>query len=472
MSTRLTKITKKDRICKQKITRIEKTKDTLTGRGGLALFIRYLSGIGIYSIIEKFFGRMRKSRKGVAIGNIFKQLIAFFVDGTEIHLTRFDTLSKDKGYTEIIENDKESMVSSHSIKRFFNSFSYVRIWLFRRFLQELFIWRLEVERPDIIKLGIDTTVMENNDAVKREGVQPTYRKVKGFQPLQLNWKGYIIDAVFRGGKKHSNYGNTVMKMVGHIVKKIRNKYKKDVPIIIRMDSGFFDQVNFKAFESLEIGYICGGKIYDDIKGRIEKFPEERFGRYSNKDNIWEYTEFMDKRGTWDRERRAIYLKPSCNEEKQMLFEFARPDTIIYTNLGVDEGLRGIFVKAGKEDYFNTETIIETYHQRGSDELVNRALKEFGTERMPFKRFESNSAFYYTMVVAFFLYEAFKRDVGEGIINVKSYANTFRRVLIDFAAKIVHSGGEIIMKVTETVWEKINISTLWIKCNSPPVIPTA
>jgi len=46
----ITKITKKDKICKQKITRIEKTKDTLTGRGGLALFIRYLSGIGIYSI--------------------------------------------------------------------------------------------------------------------------------------------------------------------------------------------------------------------------------------------------------------------------------------------------------------------------------------------------------------------------------------------------------------------------------------
>jgi len=32
------------------------------------------------------------------------------------------------------------------------------------------------------------------------------------------------------------------------------------------------------------------------------------------------------------------------------------------------------------------------------------LKEFGTERMPFKRFESNSAFYYTMVVAFFLHK--------------------------------------------------------------------
>jgi len=241
---------------------------------------------------------MRKSRKGVAIVNIFKQLCAFFVDGTEFSLSRFDTLMKDTGWTEIIENDRESMISSHSIKRFFNSFSYVRIWLFRRFLQELFIWRLNVEGPDIIILGIDTMVMDNNNAEKREGVQPTYRKVKGFQPLQLNWDGYIVDAVFRGGKKHSNYGDTVTNMVEHIVKKIRDRYKKDAPIIIRMDSGFFDQVNFKTFESLGIDYICGGKMYEDIKGWIKKFPKERFKRYSNKDNIWEYVEFMDKRGTW------------------------------------------------------------------------------------------------------------------------------------------------------------------------------
>ena len=52
---------------------------------------------------------------------------------------------------------------------------------------------------------------------------------------------FIIDAVFRGGKKHCNHGDTVEKMVRHIVSKIRNKYREDVPIIIKTDSGFFDQ---------------------------------------------------------------------------------------------------------------------------------------------------------------------------------------------------------------------------------------
>jgi hypothetical protein len=44
-------------------------------------------------------------------------------------------------------------------------------------------------------------VMDNDDALKREGVDPTYKKVKGFQPLQMYWGRYLIDAIFRNGLK-------------------------------------------------------------------------------------------------------------------------------------------------------------------------------------------------------------------------------------------------------------------------------
>ena len=81
--------------------------------------------------------------------------------------------------------------------------------------------------------------MDNKDADKRHGVQPTYKKVKGFQPLQLNWKGYFVDAIFRGGSKHSNYGDSVQNMMIHVVKQIRKNYSKDVPILLRCDAGFF-----------------------------------------------------------------------------------------------------------------------------------------------------------------------------------------------------------------------------------------
>jgi len=50
-----------------------------------------------------------------------------------------------------------------------------------------------MERPPVINLTLDTMVMDNDEAQKRHGVQPTYKKVKGFQPLQMIWKNKIVE---------------------------------------------------------------------------------------------------------------------------------------------------------------------------------------------------------------------------------------------------------------------------------------
>jgi len=50
---------------------VEITNDTLTGRGGLSLFARYLRNIHIFQQIDTFFGSMRRSRKGQPITEIF-----------------------------------------------------------------------------------------------------------------------------------------------------------------------------------------------------------------------------------------------------------------------------------------------------------------------------------------------------------------------------------------------------------------
>ena len=98
--------------------------------------------------------------------------------------------------------------------------------------------------PAMIMLGLDTMPMNNDDARKREGVKPTYKKEKGFQPINLTWSRFIIDTIFRSGDKHSNHGDDAAKMVKRIVALIRKHYREDVPIVIRLDSGFFDQKLF------------------------------------------------------------------------------------------------------------------------------------------------------------------------------------------------------------------------------------
>jgi len=445
---------------------VEVTGDVLTSRAGLTLFVRYLRGIVLYPYLEELFGRIRKSQKGLLVSEIFKQLFCFFMDGTSRHVVYFDSLKEDEGYAGSIESDADKILSSHAVKRFFRAFYLPWIFLFRRLLQKLFLWRLQVVKPLIIILGLDTMVMDNDEAQKRHGVKPTYKKVKGFQPLQMTWGRFIIDAVFRSGDKHSNHSDTAEKMVRRIVEQIRRQYREDVPIVIRLDSGFFDQKLFDVFESLQIGYICAGKLYNDITACVCSMDKPLWGRYENKDQLWEYVEFGDRRGSWRKFRRAIFCRPMY-EERQMLLKFARPDTVLYTNLGmggeIDEGL----CKVEMKNLLMPQGIIEAYHGRGRDELVHRALKDFGDEQLPFKRFHQNAAFYYTMVTAFFLYEAFKEDVCLSVIEVSSYATTLRRTILDVAGKIVRHAGKITLKITVSTWQHLGFYELWERSGSPP-----
>ena len=360
------------------------TTDVLSSRGGLIFFVRYLRNIGLVPCLERLFGSMKKSGKGQSVLEMFKQLLCYFVDGTSHHLVQFDTMSADTGYAGTIESSRDALLSSHAVKRFYRAFSWYRIWLFRYLLQELFIWRLRLKEPEKIELFIDTMVMDNDEAVKRHGVQPTYKKCKGFQPLQMIWGRFIIDTVFRGGKKHSNYGDTVEKMVRHIVRKIRTKYREDVPIIIKMDSGFFDQKLFEVFEVLDIGYICSGKLYTDIREYAAKVDCTAWKRYRNNHQEWDYIEFMDRRGSWSQSRRAIYCRPLYDGLQQVM-EFARDDTIMYTNIGMGQPIDDLLANACLKSLFDVENIIACSHGRGRDELVHRALKDFGHEELPFKR---------------------------------------------------------------------------------------
>lgn len=455
----------------RKIDGVGVTRDTLTSRGGLSLFVRYMESIGVLCVLKQFFGRIRRSSKGQDIGEIFKQLFCYFADGTSFHLTRFDALKKDGGYGACIESDFETLLSSHSVKRFFRAFSWGLSAFFRTVLLKLFIWRLRVTKPEVILLGIDTTVMDNDDARSREGVHRAHKTVRGFQPLQVTWERYVIDAMFRGGKKQGNHGTTVVKVIRRLVDAIRTGYRGDVPIVLRADSGFMDQELFAACDRLRIGFTCSGKLYEDIRKYVEAVDKEFWGRYDNGNRAWDYCEMGDRRGKWDRFRRAFF---TCLDDsgRQMTMEFARMESLIYTNLGEGGQIDAMLSDANRSDWLTAAGVVALHHGRGRDELVNRSLKEFGPERLPFERFAYNTAFYYTMVLAHFLFECFKEDVCGEVIPVEAYPNTLRRRVMDTAAKLVHTGGKRILKVTRAVWDDLNFGRMWLKAGSMPEFSSA
>jgi len=309
--------------------------------------------------------------------------------------------------------------------------------------------------------------LDNDDAKKRHGVDVTYKNKCGFQPLQLTWQGKIVDALFRRGSAHSNHGNDVKQMMTRIVKLIRTRYRQDVPIVLTTDSGFMDEKNFKYFEEvLKIVYICYGKLYDTVKDYIKSADPKDLKRYRNKNTRWEYLEFGSKLKSWKRFRRTIFTR-LLQEERQLLLEFVRPDSVLYTNIGMDKHLSKQLVASGNKEYLGTKKIIGIAHGRGASELTNRSVKDFmGREQLPFKLFGMNGAYYYVQVITHFLCECYKEDVAHDVVPVTCYPTTFRRKLIDFAAKIVETGNRIKLQVSEAIWDGNRIWQLWQRSNRP------
>jgi len=456
-----------------KITKLGITNNKISARGGISLFLRYIQNIKLYGLISvTLVPFILQSGKGLQLEQFLKQIFAFFIDGTDMSISGFDRKKKDEGYAALLENHIQEMASSHQIKRFFIKFIFIKDAVYNNILHELFIWRLRIENPKIIILGIDTMVMDNDSSKKREGNEPTYKKKKGFQPLHICWGPFLIDVLFRKGSAHSNHGTDYTDRVKAVVKIIRERYSAQVPIIICSDSGFADQKAFHCFEDkLDIHYITTSRIYKDVREYAAGVRSDTYDELTNGKSVWRYFEFADRRASWKIFRRSIFTTLSCDEQGQYLLGLAdNTDSLIYTNIGNNELADARLKAAGGDKFFEASAIVKLSHKRGADELIHRSLKELATkEQLPFKKFGMNRAYYFLMVISHFIFETYKRDVTADVLPISVYPNTFRRRLVDFAAKITSGGRNIILKVTRVIYETFKLENLWQKCQSPPII---
>ena len=458
-----------------KITKIGVTNERISSRGGLTFILRYIEKTGLYGLISStILSLLVKSNKGLQLSGFLKQMFAFLIDGTNTSISYFDQLKTDLGHAAILETTTEQLASSHQVKRFFSKMSVVTNLIFNKILHELFIWRLKIDRPKVIILGIDTMVLDNDGAKQRQGSETTYKKKKGFQPLHICWGSFLIDVLFRKGSAHSNHGDDYPKRVKAIVELIRKRYSKQVPIILCADSGFADQKAYTYFEEeLKVHYITTSKIYPDVKEYASNIPIQMFNKFKRNKAEWGYVEFANKLKSWKKFRRCIFTKLNCNESGQYIMDINKPDNVIYTNIGNCKEADDKLKEASGENYFSASFIIGLSHQRGADELIHRSIKELATkEQLPFKRFGMNRAYYFMLVISHFIFEAYKRDVTADVIPITSYPNTFRRKLIDLAAKITKGARSITLKVSQAVYNAFNINELWKRCQDPPKIQYA
>ena len=449
-----------------RISSIESTDESLTSRAGLAFVMKYIEQTGILSRLSHKFQHFNRNSNGLKMLDFMKQVIAYMIDGSKLDLVVFDDLKQDASYATLLESEFSDLASSHQIKRMFGKFldNVRHTGIFRDIQTDIFISHLVSTQPAVVVIGVDTMVMDNDQALQREGCSPTYKKVKGFQPLQFYWNGMIIDSTFREGKCHSNHGDDVKNSVQRLVKKIRKGYSKTVPIIIKMDSGFMSEDNFRYFEELGILYISAGKMYSSIKDYIGELPVNNRSEYVGTKHTWDYIEFGNKLKSWDKFRRAIYLQQTSTDTGQFVLDFAKSDRIIYTNIGINTELTNIATKALETEICCPEYIIKEFHNRAQDELCNRGFKDFVTrENLPFKGFAQNQAFYYLLAISMQLLQSYVRDICFDVFSSKSYPITIRRQLIDFAGKFASHSRKITLKVSALIFKQYKLNLLWERC---------
>ena len=69
--------------------------------------------------------------------------------------------------------------------------------------------------------------------------------------------------------------------------------------------------------------------------------------------------------------------------EQQLLEFARPDNVLCTKLGLGGETDAQLAAVGCGEWTEPERIIGLHHGRGRGELVHRTLKDFRAEELPF-----------------------------------------------------------------------------------------
>ena len=70
-----------------------------------------------------------------------------------------------------------------------------------------------------------------------------------------------------------------------------------------------------------------------------------------------------------------------NDGPQLLFDFARPDNVVITNIGINEKAIENCSQDRRQHWLKAETIIGSYHKCGADELAHRGLKDLSVTKI-------------------------------------------------------------------------------------------
>lgn len=331
---------------KRKLTRrlrhvnlqVEVNNNTVTAFGNFHTIETFKQAIGLSTIIKDNFTLTK------GINSLYKatQVLDYMIDSCCVGLFRFDHmeyLRYDPGY--LVLKGISSFPSEKVFRGFLSNFETNKSKEESRspnHIQELIninkrIIELKSQwtTPCYVTLDFDDTVitLHANQEDGEVGYNPRYHGRPSFKAKVcfISSSDELLHFDLYGGKTHSNkeflpFFQTCLDMLPHNY--VVNR--------IRLDKGFFDEVNFERFESRYLEYVGKVPLKKNIKKTITLIPEKDW------QPIDEYTSITSQEfilPAWKKPRRFVIRRVKIEKDTGQLFlpcqDFYRYEAVV-TNM--------------------------------------------------------------------------------------------------------------------------------------------
>jgi hypothetical protein len=416
-----------NKMIQQKVLgfKIEKTEDTITPHGGLALAGEFLVGAKIRQLADKHLPAPGSGNGYQPSEYIYPMILMLHGGGSKLEDLR--VIRQDEGLREILP--LERMPSSDATGD----------WL-RRMGTNGGLKGLGVVNQRLIKRGmkkdgikhytldIDATGIE----AEKEAAKMTYKGYRGYMPMvgHLAENGLVVGDEFREGNEAPAAKNL------EFIKYCRKQMPDGKGIkYLRADSATYQAEVINYCDEKGIEFAIGADLDKAVLRAIENIPQNAWKPYKH-GCIAETVHCMNKT------KKAFRLIVICRPYQKNLFTEEGP-SVKYTAIATNR----------KE---SAEEILKWYNLRGqhSENRIKELKIGFRMESMPCGQFEANAVFFRIGVLAYNLYRLFISKTLD-----KSWhhhqVQTVRWRLYQIAGKIVYHANQVFLKIHRRFYDLFN-----------------
>lgn len=400
--------------------KLDSTPDTITAQAGLVLFGEYLHAVGLPGCFDR---ELSGPLQGVGYQpSAYGVSLVLMLQGGGRSLEDLRMLRADEGLRSLLNlaGLPSSGATGDWLRRMgagegLEGLSGVQ----RRQLRKL----LKKEQRRDYTLDIDATQI----VAEKASAQWTYQGEKGYMPLvgTLAENSLIVGDEFREGNAAPAAGN--LEFIRYCQQQLPSGKRI---VALRADSAAYQAAILNECEATGKRFAIGADLDAAVKAVIAEIPETAWAK-------WRDAEVAETVHSMNKTQKAFRLIVVRRPQQGDLFDESIP--------------RYRYTAVASNRTESAAATLEWYAKRGetSENRIKELKLGFGMERMPCGQFEANAVFFRLGVLAYNLFQGFKRWALQKEWR-QHQVQTIRWRLYQIAGKVVRHAGRLYLKVRASV----------------------